>query len=267
MTTTKTTMAMPTTALLDGDMVAHRTAYIAEDIDDMPMLLAVTIKSWTPPGCTVAYVAISDTRNNNYRRSAYAKYKVNRDNKVIDEELSERLAYAKELLGEDSTYRKFVPTLEADDLMGIAASAGQAVAVTLDKDLLSVPGWHYRPVYSHLGKQDENGKQHKVTHEAELIYQPEWRADEMFYTQWLTGDVTDGYKGLYRFGPKAALKLLRENRRANWDACVLAEYEKRDYDYEYCIAMARCARILRVGEWTKETGIKLYESPCTAPTE
>ena len=35
---------------------------------------------------------------------------------------------------------KFVPTLEADDLMGIASSSGTAVAVTLDKDLLSCPG-------------------------------------------------------------------------------------------------------------------------------
>ena len=255
-------MTMPTTAILDGDMVAHRTAYITDDIDDMPMMLAVTIKSWTPPGCTKAYVALSDRRGNNYRRQAYAEYKASRDGVSIDEDLAARLAYAKELMGEDTQYKKFVPTLEADDLMGIAASSGRAIAVTLDKDLLSVPGWHYRPVYSHLGPRDKNGKQSKVTHDAELIYQPEWRADEMFYTQWLTGDVTDGYKGLYRFGPKSALKLLRANRRANWDACVLAEYDKRGYDLEYCLAMARCARILRQGEYDFETDrVQLYETP------
>ena len=254
-------MTMPTTAILDGDMVAHRTAYITADIEDLPMMLAVTIKSWTPPGCTKVYCALSDRRANNYRRHLYKEYKAQRDALVVDEALNERLSYAKDLMSDDGAVRKFVPTLEADDLMGIAASAGKAVAVTLDKDLLSTPGWHYRPQYSHPGKRDEP----RVYHEAELIYQPEWRADELFYTQWLTGDTTDNYKGLYRFGPKSALKLLRSNRRANWDACVLAEYEKRGYDEEYCLAMARCARILRDGEWTPETGIKLYV-PYGSPT-
>lgn len=254
-----TMMTMPTTALLDGDMVAHRTAYITTDIEDLPMVLNQTLRAWTPPGCSHVLVALSDSRSNNYRRTVYTDYKAQRDMLVVDDDLTAKLHYARELLEEDDLHKKYVPTLEADDLMGIACSSGAAVAVTLDKDLLSCPGWHYRPQYSHAGKRDENGKHSKVMHEAVITYQPEWRADELFYTQWLMGDTTDNYPGLPRVGPKTAKKLLRANRRKNWDALVLATYEAKGFDLDYCLAMARCARILRTGEWSREGGVVLYD--------
>ena len=252
-------MTMPTTALLDGDMVAYRAACITDDIEEMPMVIRQIMRQWTPPGITHLLVAMSCDRADNFRREVWADYKGHRDKLKLDEGLQDRLKYGKEIMFEDELHCKYVPTLEADDLMGIACSSGKAVAVTLDKDLLSCPGWHYRPQYSHTGKRDENGKQGKVTHEAEIIYQPEWRADELFFKQWLMGDMTDNYPGLPRVGPKTAEKLLRANRRENWDALVLATYEAKGFDLEYCLAMARCARILRTGEWSQEDGVALYD--------
>jgi len=247
-------MKMPTTAILDGDMVAHRAAYITQDIEDLPMVIRQIIRAWTPPGVTHIFVARSAERADNYRRPVWADYKGHRDKIKMPEDQRARLEYAKELIAEDDMHCKFVPTLEADDLMGIAASAGKAIAVTLDKDLLSCPGWHYRPEYSYKGKGGV-----KVTKEAELIFQPEWKADFMFYQQWLMGDMTDNYPGIAKMGPKKSEKLLASIHPRYWTAATLAAYEKAGYDEEYTLSMARVARILRVGEWTPEEGIALFD--------
>jgi len=247
-------MKMPTTAILDGDMVAHRSAYITDDANELPMVMRQVIRSWTPPGCTHVYIARSDSREANYRRDVWPEYKAHRDKIKMEDDQRARLDYAKELIAEDDMHGKFVPTLEADDLMGIASSSGTAVAVTLDKDLLSCPGWHYRPEYSYKGKGGV-----KVKKEAELIYQPEWKADFMFYQQWLMGDMTDNYPGIKNMGPKKSERLLAKHRPQDWWAVALTEYEKAGYDLDYTLAMARVARILRVGEWSPESGVALYD--------
>ena len=144
--------------------------------------------------------------------------------------------------------------MEADDLMGIASSSGKAIAVTLDKDLLSCPGWHYRPEYSYKGKGGV-----KTTKPAELVFQTPWRADFLFHQQWLMGDMTDNYPGIAKMGPKKSEKLLASVHPRDWTTATLAAYERGGYDEEYCLAMARVARILRHGEWTAEEGIKLFD--------
>tara|TARA_Y100001937_G_C7115080_1_gene329760 strand:- start:578 stop:1342 length:765 start_codon:yes stop_codon:yes gene_type:complete len=246
-------MKIPTTAILDGDMIAHRAAYITEDIEEVPMVIRQIIRSWTPPKTKHVFVARSADRADNFRRSVWCDYKAHRDRKEVPEDQKERLEYAKDLIAEDDFHCKFVPTLEADDLMGIAASSGKAVAVTLDKDLLSTPGWHYRPEYSYKGKGGE-----KTTKTAELIYQPEWRADLMFYQQWLMGDMTDNYPGIKNMGPKKSYKLLSKWHPRNWDSVCMAAYEQAGYDWDYALAMAQVARILRHDEWTSDDGVRLW---------
>lgn len=249
-----TMIDQPKTALLDGDMVAHRAAYITDDIEEVPMVVRQIMRAWTPPGVTHVFVARSADRADNYRREVWSEYKAHRDRQEVDEDQQSRLAYAKEIIAEDEFHCKFVPTLEADDLMGIASSAGKAIAVTLDKDLLSCPGWHYRPEYSYKGKGGE-----KVTKEAELIFQTPWKADLLFHMQWLMGDMTDNYPGIYKMGPKKAEKLLTNQHPRNWNAACLAAYQNAGYDEEYALSMARVARILREGEWTPDTGVVLYD--------
>ena len=248
-----TMMTMPTTALLDGDMVAYRAACITDDISEMPMVIRQIMRQWTPPGITHLLVAMSCDRADNFRREVWADYKGHRDKLKLDEGLQDRLKYGKEIMFEDEFHCKYVPTLEADDLMGIACSSGKAVAVTLDKDLMSCPGWHYRPEYSYKGKGGV-----RTTKEAQLLYQPEWKADLMFHMQWLMGDMTDNYPGIYRMGPKKSERLLVAEHPKNWDAVCMATYEQAGHDEEYCLAMARVARILRAGEWDPDTGIALY---------
>ena len=254
-------MKTPTTAILDGDMIAHRAAYITEDIEEVPMVVRQIMRAWTPPGVTHVFVARSADREDNYRRQVWEDYKGHRDKIEMPEDQAARLSYAKEIIAEDDFHCKFVPTLEADDLMGIAASSGKAIAVTLDKDLLSTPGWHYRPEFSHKGKGGA-----KVTKPAELIFQTPWKADLMFHMQWLMGDMTDNYPGIKNMGPKKSEKLLTSHHPRDWDTVCLAAYDQAGYDLDYCLAMARVARILRAGEWTPEDGVVLYapEMPWTA---
>ncbi len=82
--------------------------------------------------------------------------------------------------------------VEADDEIGYYLSqyGSGAVSVSIDKDLLQIPGWHYNWV---------NDTVRQVTPR---------EADFNFYTQMLTGDVTDNVPGISGMGPKGAEKLL-----------------------------------------------------------
>ena len=241
-------MDMPKVALLDGDMIAHRAAFVADDVKAVAGTVRHIVNSWRPPGCTQIKIALSCSRGDNIRRDYWADYKAHRDDIEEDANQIARLEEAKSVMESEFDVR-WVERMEADDLMGVAASAGKAVAVTLDKDLLSTPGWHYRPEYSYWGGQDENGIRMKVTKPAELVRVCQRDADHMFYKQWLMGDMTDNYPGIKGMGPKKADKLLAQTTPENWEALCWSAYEKAGYDYEYALAMARCARILRLSDW------------------
>ena len=82
-------------------------------------------------------------------------------------------------------------------------------------------------------------------------------ADRQFFTQTLTGDVTDGYSGCPKIGPKTAEKVL--GMSPNWRLVVNA-YQKEKLDYNYALTQARLARILRSTDWDDEKGeVKLWE--------
>lgn len=83
--------------------------------------------------------------------------------------------------------------IEADDAIGAALSTESdgAVSVSIDKDLLQISGWHYNWVDDRI----------------------QWispkDADLRFYSQLLTGDVTDNIPGLPSYGPAAAKRILK----------------------------------------------------------
>lgn len=71
---------------------------------------------------------------------------------------------------------------EADDMLGIEQTryselGMESMIVSIDKDLNTVPGWHYNP-----------------KHKKQYIVSPN-DAIKFFYTQLLTGDSADGIKG------------------------------------------------------------------------
>lgn len=232
----------PDIALLDGDILAYRAAHWgdSEGIDDLEDRLRYDIKSWTPPDIKKVVLCFSCPRSRNFRRNFWPEYKAHRDKLHAPD----CFTYTLEILYNHSSI-KCIDKLEADDLMGMGASLNKAVAVTIDKDLKSVPGWHWNPF-----KEDYPQ------------YITEEEADRFFYHQWMSGDHTDNIPGLWKVGPKKAEKFLDSVDRKDWDKEILQLYEDECrpehkevgmQPKEYSLAMARCVRILRYHEYDKKT--------------
>jgi len=99
---------------------------------------------------------------------------------------------------------------EADDALGILqCSTEGSCIVSIDKDLLQIPGLHYNFVtkeYSNISEDEGMAK---------------------FYSQLLTGDTVDNIPGLHRVGIGKANKLLEGLSVAEmWDV-VVTEYAAR----------------------------------------
>ena len=129
-----------------------------------------------------------------------------------------------------------MPTLEADDVMGIMATEPKKknrVIVTIDKDLGTVPGVHFNP---------DKDAQVRVITEVEANY--------AHMMQTLCGDATDGYAGCPGVGPKKAEAILASG--CSW-ATVAAAFEKAGISEQEALIQARVARILRHGEFNPQT--------------
>ena len=238
---------MTQTAILDGDILAYRAAFWAdsEGVDELPGRIAKDIEAWTPKGCTTVYIAMSCPRDKNYRRCFWPDYKKHRD----DFKSPDSLRYAIECIydSQDITTR-CVNRLEADDLLGIMVSGEQCIGVTVDKDLRQIPGWHWNP-----------------DKEIEPVLISQEQADLQFYTQWIMGDSTDNIWGLWKVGPKKAAKILETTPKDQWDSVIYSLYLEEDWlkrpvektplvsKEEFAIAQARCVRILRTGDYDKDT--------------
>jgi DNA polymerase I len=135
--------------------------------------------------------------------------------------------------------------LEADDCLGILATkfAGKGVILSIDKDLLTIPGKMY--------KMKPNGT-------GEWLDTSQAEADKRFLMQAMAGDSTDGYGGVPGIGLKTAEKLLQKHGFV-WKT-VLDQYIKAGMTEEDALANARCARILRAEDYDFDKGVvKLWQ--------
>lgn len=110
-----------------------------------------------------------------------------------------------------------IPDIEADDCLAIEATKDRpgTIMVTIDKDLLQVPGNHYNWVTQEQRTQTAKD------------------ADFELFTQLLTGDRTDNVPGLDGFGPVRARKAL-EGARSRKDLLDRVEKEyKESYGEQY----------------------------------
>ena len=110
------------------------------------------------------------------------------------------------------------------------------IGVSLDKDLMTCPGWFWNPEKMDFPRL--------VSVET---------ADYCFHKQWLMGDSTDNIPGIPKVGKVKATKLLDKVAPFNRTAIVMKAYEDKDLGLDYCLSQARCVRILRNGEWDKTT--------------
>lgn len=195
----------------------------------------------------------------NFRKKLNPTYKSNR----VASKRPVYLYECKDWLAEQYTSIGY-PTLEADDVMGILASApsdDEVIMVAEDKDMLTIPGKLYRP-----HKPDEGI--------LEITLQ---QADWYHMLQTLTGDVTDGYDGCPGVGKVTAARLLDDMMKPvpvhteitrgknkgqikttwttaeaeDWWDIVKACYAKAGLKESDAILQARMARILRHGEYNE----------------
>ena len=233
---------MPRKAILDGDIIKYHTAFWAEanNPDYFPVKLDSLVEKWTPSGVSDVVIALSCERKDNFRNKEWPNYKSNRKDSYIPEYIHDVYDFIVE------NYKcKLLPTLEADDILGIYASKHTHVAVTLDKDLLGVPGWHFNP-----------------NKDKDVRYISNEESDRFFCKQWMMGDSVDNIPGLWRLGPKKADKMLEEWDKKDWETNILSLYADLKYrirdncglsDTDMAIAMARCVKILTKKEYNLRT--------------
>ncbi len=131
-----------------------------------------------------------------------------------------------------------LPSLEADDCIGITATNGTpAIIISGDKDFRTIPCRFY----------DFSRDEYYDTTETE--------ADYWWFYQTLIGDRADNYAGCPGVGEVSARRLLNED--CSWDTVVQA-FESKGLSEEDALVQARVARILRNSDY-KDGKIILWE--------
>jgi len=188
-------------ALLDGDLFAYRCAASAEHENEH---IAAARMETLLDGCLEATGADSFqfyvSGPTNFRYQVYPEYKANRT-----EAKPKYLSHCKQYLI-DRYDAQVSDNCEADDLMGIAQTAQtaneQTIIVSLDKDMLQVPGLHYSWEIQG-GPIDKRWVKEACLQEVSPI-----EGLRKFYTQLLTGDSSDNVKGVDGIGKVKAKALL-----------------------------------------------------------
>lgn len=243
--------------LIDGDIIAYRIAAACEhpikwDEDlwtlhtseaEVMAELTKSIEALKDKFKTEeVIIALSDRKN--FRKELNPEYKANRANTRKPMGLA---------VAQDFFKTKYLaviwPTLEADDVLGIMATQSfdeDTIIVSDDKDLQTIAGYHYN--------------------KGEVIEVSEKQALKNFYTQVLTGDTADNYKGCRGVGPVKAERILAGCKTSldMWQA-VLGAYAKAEQPSEDALMNARMAYLLRAGDVNVSFGnVKLWTPPLTA---
>jgi DNA polymerase I len=222
--------------LIDADFIVYKSCAAAEDEidwgDDVILVTSKFSEALKNVRRELDRIAInfaanakmilffSDSRN--FRKKIYPDYKGHRNRKkpcgyrrVISE-----LAKSYEVIR--------MPELEADDAMGIYATANPGnIIVSPDKDMRQIPGKLY-DLKEVVDITPEEGMQ--------------WH-----FIQTLAGDQTDGYSGVPGLGTKRAASLLEESGY-EWNTIVKA-FADKGLDEQEALVNAQLARILQYTDY------------------
>ena len=176
----------------------------------------------------------SDSKN--FRKKIFGAYKGHRNRKkpcgyrrVINE------------LSKDHEVIK-LPELEADDAMGIYATAHPGnIIVSPDKDMRQIPGKLYDMKETVTIDPEEGRRWHLI--------------------QTLAGDQTDGYSGVPGIGIKRAVTLFDEHGY-NWQTVIKA-FKDKELTEDDALMNARLARILTCTDYDSEKQAVIPWTPST----
>jgi DNA polymerase-1 len=193
------------------------------------------------------FVALSDKEN--WRKKVLPSYKENRDISARPELWSK----VRDLL--ELEYNGIVlPTLEGDDIMGLACTTdhwftGTRIMISIDKDMRSVPGFLWDPMHP----------------EQRPVLATARRAAYCLAFQSLVGDRVDNYFGLPGVGPAAAVDILEgcmtvpNYQKALW-AAVVDAYEEEGLEEGDALVQTACARILQADDYDFDNGeVKVWQ--------
>ena len=188
-------------ALLDGDLIAYRCAASCEKRDKEGNLLALDplevavdraeklLQDILQATGSTEYKTFL-TGSNNFRKEIDPEYKANRKDKPEPEHLQALREYL--VLQHKAS---ITDGYEADDALGIEQT-DETIICSLDKDLLQIPGKHYRWA---IGTAT-------WTKDAEYLDIGELDGLRSFYISSLVGDKSDNISGIYGLGPVKAGK-------------------------------------------------------------
>lgn len=187
-------------ALIDGDLVLYRCACSAENdsfdiakhrVNELLDLLLVKTEA-------DSYRFFIGGKGN-FRKAIFPEYKGHRTQPKPIHLDSLRDYAVQELNAEITEY-----DLETDDYLGIYqdkhSDVYDTIICSLDKDLLQIPGKHYRWAIA-TAKWSKPEEYHTIT---------EIEGLRLFYEQCLKGDKADNVKGVEGLGEKKAQKILEK---------------------------------------------------------
>lgn len=199
------------TPIVDGDMLVYRIGFAAGDSEPVEYALhsvkTVLTGIWDRYGSD-GPVFLSGEGNYRNNVATIRPYKGNRagaDKPFYYHEIREYLI--------TQHNAQIVNGMESDDACSILQwndKDRRTIIVHQDKDINNTPGWHFNPV-----KQEE-------------YYITLQQANQNFWMQVLTGDITDNIQGIPKVGPVTAAKILagKEDWYAMHHAALHAYKEK-----------------------------------------
>jgi DNA polymerase-1 len=234
--------------LIDADFTVYKCCAAAEtEIDFGDDVILVTSKFSEAYACVMREIkkiqrhfgSFDDiilffSSSNNFRKKIQADYKGHRNRK-------KPCAY-KRVINKLKTEFEVItmPTLEADDAMGIYATKNPGnIIVSPDKDMKQIPGMLYNFDESFTIIKSEGAKWHLV--------------------QSAAGDNTDGYAGIPGIGIKRATQMFEEK---GWSWKTLRDaFKEKGLSEEVALMNARLAKILTTDDYDHEKGEPILWNP------
>lgn len=188
-------------------------------------------------------LCFSDSSRKYFRHEVYPEYKSNR------KKGGERPLALKALrTWVEASYKCIEwPELEADDVLGILGTDPEyraSIIVSVDKDLLQIPGEHLDPMNLDKG----------------VFEVLDVEAERMLWYQVLCGDSVDGYPGCPKVGPVTANRILdkAEEDEVIYEEAVAEAFTKNKSSVEAMVTQYNVARILKYTDY-KDGKVLYYE--------
>jgi len=217
--------------IIDGDFIPYRVAYSAQS-NNMSMKQAMNMAK------RLVYSFCEELHSNhiigflggkdNFRKTLIDKLSVEAP-EYKGNRTGNKAPYHNDIINYLKEYFGFtvIDGIEADDAVAIVQNTltEDTAIVSTDKDLLQVPGKHLQ--VKHTGLQTFDVNEFGEITVSKNNKKIEATGDLLLYSQLLTGDSADNFKGVPKCGPVKANLLLKEAKdKQELQNIVYAEYQK-----------------------------------------